>query len=331
MAFELLLIENRGLLEHGERVGWNSALLLEVSNTLAKGQMTGQLDKANEIATLAATVTVEEIFASVDIERRPGFRMQRTESNELGAESDRPGGPTLLPQIIEQWKALFQFFDILAHGAVFPLEANVGEGGQHSQARMVGRRNFSEPQGPKNLQNRIQPRPRLSLQIGRITARQPVSHAGERLVEKRNGWLRAVQPVGPAAKCGRIGHTVRVFERRCGLFPGAVLYKAPLQRLRLRQYTVVRVRERKQREEGEGPLATGTATATNANPIVMLIMRLLAAAPVTNDRINITPWASPQNNLGAARGPIRFQLVRRCGKWDKQNRTSWSSAPALTR
>jgi hypothetical protein len=22
--------------------------------------------------------------------------------------------------------------------------------------------------------------------------------------------------------------------------------------------------------------------------------------------------------------------VRRCGKWDKQNRTSWSSAPALT-
>jgi hypothetical protein len=51
----------------------------------------------------------------------------------------------LLPQIIEQRKALFQFFDILAHDAVLPLEANVGEGGQHSQARMVGRRNFSEP------------------------------------------------------------------------------------------------------------------------------------------------------------------------------------------
>jgi hypothetical protein len=63
----------------------------------------------------------------------------------------------------------------------------------------------------------------------------------------------------------------------------------------------------------------------------MLIMRLLAAASVTDDRINFTRWASPQNNLGAARGPIRFELVRRCGKWDKQNRTSWSSAPALTR
>jgi hypothetical protein len=128
----LLLVEGGGSLEHGGRVGWKSALLLEVSETLAKGQMTGQLDKANEIAALAATVTVEEIFAGVDVKRRPGFRMQWTESNELGAESDRPGGPALLPQIIEQRQTLFQFFDILAHGAVFPLEANVGEGGQHS-------------------------------------------------------------------------------------------------------------------------------------------------------------------------------------------------------
>ena len=126
-------------------------MLLEVSETLAKGQMTGQLHKANEIATLAATVTVEEIFASVDIERRPGFRMQWTESNELGAESDRPGGPTLLPQIIEQRQTLFQFFDILAHGAVFPLEANVGEGGQHFQARMVGRREFLRAAGAREF------------------------------------------------------------------------------------------------------------------------------------------------------------------------------------
>ena len=48
----------------------------------------------------------------------------------------------LLPQIIEQRKALFEFFDVLAHGAVLPPEANVGEGRQHSQARMVGGGNF---------------------------------------------------------------------------------------------------------------------------------------------------------------------------------------------
>jgi hypothetical protein len=40
--------------------------------------------------------------------------------------------------------------------------------------------------------------------------------------------------------------------------------------------------------------------------------------------------SSPQNNLGATRGPIRFELVRRCGKWDKQNRTSLELCPGLT-
>ncbi len=166
--------------------------------------------------------------------------------------------------------------------------------------------------------------------IGQITTHQPVSHAGERLTEKGKSRLGVVQAVGPAAKCGRIGHAIRIFERRCGLFPGAVLQKAPLQCLKARQHTVVRVRERKQREEGEGPLATGTATAPDANPVVILIVRLLAAASVADDRVNFTHRASPQNNLGAARGPIRFELVRRSAKWDKQNRTSWSSAPALT-
>ena len=68
--------------------------------------------------------------------------MQGTKSDELGAVSDGAGGPMLLPQIIKQWQTLFQFFEVLAHGAVFPLDANVGKDGQHSQARMVGRRKF---------------------------------------------------------------------------------------------------------------------------------------------------------------------------------------------
>ena len=107
VAFELLLIESGGLLEHSGMIGGRSTLLFDVGEALAEGQMAGQLDKANEIASLAATVTVKKIFASVDIERRPGFRVQGTESDELGAVSGGPGDPILLLQIVEQRKALF--------------------------------------------------------------------------------------------------------------------------------------------------------------------------------------------------------------------------------
>jgi hypothetical protein len=64
----------------------------------------------------------------------------------------------------------------------------------------------------------------------------------------------------------------------------------------------------------------------------MLIVRLLAAPSVADDRIVFASGASPQNDLGTARGPIRFELVWRGGKWDKQNRSvSGLCPPALTR
>jgi hypothetical protein len=63
----------------------------------------------------------------------------------------------------------------------------------------------------------------------------------------------------------------------------------------------------------------------------MLIVRLLAAASVADDRIVFASGASPQNDLGTARGPIRFDLVRRGRKWDKKNRSSLELCPpALT-
>jgi hypothetical protein len=91
----------------------------------------------------------------------------------------------------------------------------------------------------------------------------------------------------------------------------------------------MRVRERKPRQEGEGLPATGAVTATDANPVVMLIVCLLAAASMADDRIVFASGASPQNDLGAARGPIRFELVRRGGKWDKKNRSSLELCPGV--
>ena len=79
----------------------------------------GQLDEANQIAALTAALTVKEVLAGVDIEGRPGLGMQRAESHELGAVTGRPASPILLLQVIEQRKSLFEFFEILAHGAFF--------------------------------------------------------------------------------------------------------------------------------------------------------------------------------------------------------------------
>jgi|SRR5262244_2811983 len=81
------------------------------------------------------------------------------------------------------------------------------------------------------------------------------------------------------------------------------------------------VRQRKPWQEGKGLPATGTAAAADINPIVMLVVCLLATESMADDRILLTNGALPHNGLGTAGGPIGFQLVRRDGKWDKENRT----------
>lgn len=73
VAMELLLIEDGNLLEHRRRIDWSSLVLLQVGEALVEGQPTRQLDKTQQIAALTATVAVEEIFASVDIEGGAGL------------------------------------------------------------------------------------------------------------------------------------------------------------------------------------------------------------------------------------------------------------------
>jgi hypothetical protein len=54
----------------------------------------------------------------------------------------------------------------------------------------------------------------------------------------------------------------------------------------------------------------------------MFIVRLLAPATMTDDGIAFANRASPQDDLVAVSSPIGFELVRRDGKWDKENRGS---------
>jgi hypothetical protein len=192
---------------------------------------------------------------------------------------------------------------------------------------MVGaRENFSKTQGPEHLQNPSQPRQRPSLEVGLIVVRQPMSEAGQRLAQKGRSGLRRIQAAGPAAEGGGIGHAIGILERRRSPLPGAVLHKAPLQCLTASRQAVVRVRERKPWQEGEGVPATGATTATDADPVVMLVVRLLAAASVADDRIVFANGASPDDFVAVC-SPIGFELVGRSGKWDKENRSSSGLRP----
>jgi hypothetical protein len=71
-----------------------------------------------------------------------------------------------------------------------------------------------------------------------------------------------------------------------------MFHKAPLQRLTPRHQTVMRVRKREQWKEGEGRPAASAAAPANPDPVMMLVVRLLAPTPMTNNRILLTNRAS---------------------------------------
>ena len=62
---------------------------------------------------------------------------------------------------------------------------------------------------------------------------------------------------------------------------------------------------------------------------MILIVGLLAAAPVADNRTMFTDGALRQDDLIAVSGPISFELVRRGRKWDKENRNSKGFCPGV--
>jgi len=52
------------------------------------------------------------------------------------------------------------------------------------------------------------------------------------------------------------------------------------------------VREREHRKKREGQPANSAATAMDPNPVVILVVRLLKAAAMTNDRISLQGFRS---------------------------------------
>jgi hypothetical protein len=115
-----------------------SDVLLETGEAFAKREVLGKLHKADQVTATMTAVTVEQILAGIDIERRPGIPVQRAESHKLLSRGEATTGPVAPLQVLQQRNTLFELFQILAHGCCFLSAASLGENRPHSQARMVG-------------------------------------------------------------------------------------------------------------------------------------------------------------------------------------------------
>jgi len=82
----------------------------------------------------------------------------------------------------------------------------------------------------------------------------------------------------------------------------------------------MRVRKRKYRQEGEGSSASGTAAATNPNPVMMLVVRLLTAMPVPNNRIKLAGRTKAYDDPVTIIGPGGSKLPQPGRHWDKEDR-----------
>jgi hypothetical protein len=188
---------------------------------------------------------------------------------------------------------------------------------------------FLDTQWPEDLEDRNQPGQRWSFALRRVTGLQPMSNPGYRLVEKGNSRLGVVQANRPAPDSGGIGQAIGVFKLRHCLFARTLFHYALEKCLAASEQAVVRVRERKHRQEGKGRLALGAAATTNLDPVVILVMSLLATAPVAVDRIAVTNRTMAYDSRVAVFGPVGGKFRQRDGDWDELNRNSQGFRPGV--
>ena len=76
---------------------------------------------------------------------------------------------------------------------------------------------------------------------------------------------------------------------------------------------------------GEGQMAGPTHASANFDPIVSLVMSLLAPPAVRSNRIAQTPRTTARDRFLAGGSPVQIWVARITAKWDKNNRTAWEA------
>ena len=113
MAMELKLKKAGGGLQQVVVVRSSAGLvcevLLEVGDGAAEREVLAEFDKPNQVAAAAAAMTIEQVFGRVDIKRRAGFAMPRTQAGPFMRMPAATRLPVALAQELQQRKALFEF------------------------------------------------------------------------------------------------------------------------------------------------------------------------------------------------------------------------------
>src|SRR5260370_42432956 len=113
---------------------------------------------------------------------------------------------------------------------------------------------------------------------------QPVGAGPESGSEEETGG-RGVETTEPTAEGGRVGDAIWIFEGRCCAFHGPVLQEIPSQGMATGDQAVMGIRQGENGKAGQGQMAGPTHASANFDPIVGLVITLLAPPAMLHNRI----------------------------------------------
>ena len=159
-----------------------------------------------------------------------------------------------------------------------------------------------------------------------LAAGQPLLDGFKSASQKRKRG-RIIQALAPAAESGRIRNAIRIFQKRRGAFPRAMLDKTSPERLTTCHQAVMGVGQGESGKESESMFAEIAEPAAVLDPVVTVVMRLLAPQAMANDRVAQTQGTPAKDTFPASR-PVKARLAMVRRTWDNGDRTAWK-APLL--
>ena len=156
-----------------------------------------------------------------------------------------------------------------------------------------------------------------------LAAGKPLLYSFKSALQKRKR-RRGIQAAAPAAEGRRVRNAIRIFHRWGGAFPRVVLHKTSPHCLTARHQTVVGIRQGESGKETDSMLADLAEPAAVLDPVVTVVMRLLAPPAMPNDRIPQTQRTPGKDPFPTSR-PVKARLAMIRRKWDNGDRTAWEA------